>query len=137
MPRRNRHTFAAEIQMFRRNTKRALEEVHDEVVDAAHTSITVGSPHTGSRGQPVGSQPRPAHDPVRLRDSWVKEPQAPFLTRIFTTKIYAPIVEFDAQPFRSEVGGPHALSLTRRYWQALVAAVVAERTRGARVNGRP
>lgn len=123
MPKRNRYTFAAELKMFRRNTMRGLTELHDEVVDAAHQSIVVGSPVTSSRGQPVRSG--------ALRRSWVKETVGPLKTKIFTRSPYAPIVEFDAQPFVSSVGGPFALAKTMRYWQALVSSVAGRLKKAA------
>jgi hypothetical protein len=99
------------------------------VFHATHGSITVGSPITGSPGQPVRSG--------RLLKSWIPQILTENEAKTSTKMFYARSIEdgvnmSNGTPLNldSPVGGFHSISLTRLGFQRLLDDVT-KRVRGA------
>ena len=116
-------SFSGDVARFNANFSRRARDIHNNVSDAAYSSIVEGSPVTGAPGQPV--------DTGNLRGSWQNIIDGPLLRRIVTNVLYAPYIEEGtsrgrAMVLRSQVGGFRSVALTRAGWQALVAEATAK-----------
>lgn len=97
------------------------------VVQKAHESIQVGSPITGSPGQPV--------DTGFLRNSWQAVFESDTEAVVGTNVEYAEPIEDGIGPhgeltLRSEVGGFHSVKITRAGMGRIIEHVTAEVERG-------
>lgn len=117
-------TFSDDIKRWTLKVDRQSREVFVASAMKAHESIVVGSPITGSPGQPV--------DAGILRGSWTVDIEGDVAT-IATNVPWAPPNEDGiARPGggayvqRSTVGGRWSVALTRAGFPKLVAAAAAE-----------
>jgi hypothetical protein len=117
-------SFADDLRRFGERAVRLEREVFARATSLAHESIVNGHPLAGSPGQPV--------DTGALRASWTLRPDGPEAATISTNLPYAPIIEDGITAkgtriqFRSSVGGPHSVKLTKAAWPRLVARAVEE-----------
>jgi hypothetical protein len=124
-------SFSDDLRRFTAKAETNIRDVHAGTVVRLHESITVGSPVTGSPGQPV--------DFGNLVRSWGIEDEGDARSLISTPMEYAPGIEDGIGPhgpltLRSAVGGFHSLKHTIAGAQRVVeleAQRVAE-TRGGR-----
>lgn len=120
--------FGESLRLFADKVERRSRQVFVGSVAAVHESITTGSALTAAPGQPV--------DTGNLLDSWQPTFPQDWIGEVATNVVYAPAVEEGQQPpytapsgkrvvprpmqFRSAVGGPHSVKLTRANWDRIV-----------------
>lgn len=131
-------TFGDDLLRFSARIGLIGPTVFNRAADKAFESIVDGSTITAAPGQPV--------DTGHLKASWQNVFTSPTERELMTNTVYAPIIEDgmislkgragDAGAssggskqrltFRSAVGGPHSVKLTRAAWPLLVEAAAAE-----------
>lgn len=116
-------SFASDLRKFTAKLKRRNQRIFVRTAAAVDKSIRVGSPITGSPGQPV--------DTGFLRNSWELTFPTKTTAEISTTTAYAPFIEDGkntrgAFVLRSKVGGFHSVKLTRAGFQKLADAIAEE-----------
>ena len=118
-------SFESDINRFITKQRRRRRQIIRVAGVRMHNSIVNGDPATGSPGQPV--------DTGNLRTSWqLTFPEED--VAISTTNVpYAPVIEDGVSRrsgrrlvFKSQVGGPHSVKLTRAGLKKIVAAVAGE-----------
>jgi hypothetical protein len=119
---------SGDLRRIRADIKRRHAVFFQRVVVLSYESIKLGSPITGSPGQPVG-QYGPGYHPGTvggtLRNSWQMELEAPGRALISSNLIYAAPIEygigkFGALRLRSTVGGFHSRAITIAGMQRIV-----------------
>jgi hypothetical protein len=126
--------FADTVRSFSLAVPNYAKRVYVKVAIAVHDSIQVGSPITGSPGQPVG-QYGPGYHPGKiggsLRGSWLLTwPNGEAL--IATNLVYAPFIEDGVSwqgtemKLHTSIGGFHSVKMTVLNFDRLVASEMAK-----------
>lgn len=118
-------SFTDDINRFTAKVRVTSLESLVNVASAVKSSITDGSPVTGSPGQPV--------DTGTLKASWILEFDSPTSARISTNVAYASAIEdgigsHGPMTLRSPTGGFHSVKNTVLGFSRLVASVVGGTT---------
>lgn len=114
-------SFTSDLAAFTAKVEARQQAVFVNTAVAVKDSITVGSPVTGSPGQPV--------DTSNLLNSWQLSFPTQSTAEITTNVVYAPAIEEGVGPhgaltLRSAVGGFHSVAATRSNFDLLVGDVV-------------
>jgi hypothetical protein len=122
-PVRSMTGFADGLQLFAKKVERNAEAVFVSSVLEMQQSIKFGSAFTGAPAMPVAIAKY--FRAGALRDSVTVRYLSPALAQIFTTKWYAPNVEWNSENHTFTSGGPHG-------WALSVAAFVRVVEKNAR-----
>ncbi|MBA3890491.1 MAG: hypothetical protein H0X64_08165 [Gemmatimonadaceae bacterium] len=132
--------FGAELREHVVKVKATTGRIFVGSAALALESIQVGSPVTGSPGQPVGQYGPGYHEGEvggELKTSWNMTFESPTIAAIQTNVAHAPSNEDGiARPGggaynqRSTVGGRHSVALTVAGWDNIVEHITAQEARG-------
>lgn len=122
-------TFADQLQQFAKKTEAKANAVFVSSNVELEKSIKFGSALTGAPAMPVAIQKY--FRAGALRDSVTTRYLDANTAIIFTTKWYAPNVEFNSDNHTFSSGGPHGWGLTIAAFSRVVDHTAARLTKGA------